>query len=52
VTWRKAARLRRLAAAWLAEHPVAAADVRIDVVGVLVTGRARPLVEHIAGVGG
>ena len=38
VTWRKAARLRRLAACWLAEHPGRVsdvADVRVDVVGVL-----------------
>ncbi len=52
VTWRKAARLRRLAAAWLAEHQVDAADVRIDVVGVLVPPGGRPRVQHVVGVGG
>src|SRR5688572_33451085 len=35
VTWHKAARLRRLAAAWLQEHEVRGGRVRIDVIGVL-----------------
>ena len=53
VTWRKAARLRRLAACWLAEHPgqvSGVGDVRVDVVGVLRprTGPAR--VEHLVAV--
>jgi putative endonuclease len=55
VTPRKAARLRRLAARWLAEHPVRPRAVRLDVVGVLAAGR-RPAaavvrVEHLEGVG-
>ncbi|XVX19182.1 YraN family protein [Actinomycetota bacterium] len=50
VTWRKAARLRRLAAAWLSEHEQGVDDVRIDVVGVLVPRDGRVLVRHIAGV--
>lgn len=50
VTWRKAARLRRLAARWLAEHPVSPAEVRIDVVAVLVARSGGPQVEHLTGV--
>lgn len=50
VTRLKAARLRQLAHAWLREHPVAVAEVRIDVVGILVRPRSAPVVEHIRGV--
>lgn len=50
VTEQKAARLRRLAARWLAEHPVHPDEVRIDLVGVLLT-RGRPAsVDHVRGV--
>jgi putative endonuclease len=51
VTARKAARLRRLAARWLAEHEVHPDDVRIDLVGVLVCGAGAPHVDHVQGVG-
>lgn len=50
VTGQKAARLRRLASQWLAEHDVQPAAVRIDVVTVLVPRRGGPRVERIAGV--
>ncbi|HET7358352.1 MAG TPA: YraN family protein [Nocardioidaceae bacterium] len=50
VTGKKAARLRRLAARWLAEHPVRAAEVRLDIVGVLLADRGAPMVEHVRGV--
>ena len=51
VTERKAARLRRLAARWLAEHPLRPDEVRIDVVGVLVTPGGPPRVDHVRGIG-
>ena len=51
VTAQKAARLRRLAARWLAEQPCHPADVRIDLVGVLRSRRGAALVEHVRGVG-
>jgi putative endonuclease len=51
VTARKAARLRRLAARWLAEHQVHPAHVRIDLVGVLVSSGRSPQVDHVRGVG-
>ncbi len=50
VTPRKAARLRRLAARWLQEHPVRPDEVRIDVVGVLRSPRGAARVEHLRGV--
>ena len=50
VTWRKATRLRRLAARWVAEHPVTPAEIRIDVVAVMVAGGEGPQVEHLVGV--
>jgi putative endonuclease len=51
VTERKAARLRRLAAAWLADHELRPPHVRIDLVGVLVPTAGSPVVEHVRGIG-
>jgi putative endonuclease len=50
VTPAKLARLRRLAAAWLAQQDQAYADVRIDVVAVIVPDRGGPVVEHLRAV--
>jgi putative endonuclease len=50
VTARKLARVRRLAARWLAEHDVRPASVRVDVVCVLVRSRGAADVEHLVGV--
>jgi putative endonuclease len=50
VTPAKLARLRKLAAAWLAEHDGGYPDVRIDVVAVLVPRRGGPRVEHVRGL--
>jgi putative endonuclease len=50
VTARKLARLRRLAARWLAESGEHPPEVRIDVVSVLVRRRGAALVEHLRGV--
>jgi putative endonuclease len=47
----KAARLRRLAARWLAAHDLRPDHVRLDLVGVLVTGTDAPRVDHVVGVG-
>ncbi len=47
----KAARLRRLAAAWLQEHDVHVPEVRIDLVGVLVGHPGPAEVAHLRGVG-
>jgi putative endonuclease len=48
---RKAARLRRLAARWLADHGgPPPGGVRIDLVGVVLPRRGAPLVEHARGV--
>ena len=50
VTEQKAARLRRLAARWLADHEVHPAEVRIDLVGVLVPASGPVEVDHVRGV--
>ena len=50
VTWRKSARLRRLAMRWLDEHPVSPLEVRIDVIGIAVSPSAGPRIEHLRGV--
>lgn len=50
VTEQKAARLRRLAACWLAAHEVRPDEVRIDLVGVLALPGRRAEVEHVRGV--
>ena len=51
VTPRKGARLRRLAARWMAEHDVRAPEIRVDLVGVLLAARGAAEVEHVRGVG-
>ena len=50
VTERKAARLRRLAARWLADHAVRPEEVRIDLVGVLAPRVGQPRIDHVRGV--
>lgn len=50
VTEQKAARLRRLAARWLADHDVRPAEVRIDLIGVLVPERGPVQVDHVRAV--
>ena len=50
VTEVKAARLRRLAARWLADHTVRPAEVRIDLVGVLVPRSGPTELDHVQGV--
>ncbi len=52
VTPTKAARLRRLAGAWLAAHPghAGTSQLRIDVLGVLVPRAGAPVVEHLVAV--
>ncbi|MGH1564918.1 YraN family protein [Mumia sp. DW29H23] len=49
VTPQKAARLRRLAGLYLAEHRPHAGLVRIDVVAVLVPARGAATVTHVVG---
>ena len=51
VTEQKAARLRRLAARWLADHDLRPPDVRIDLVGVLAPAQGPAQVDHVRGVG-
>jgi putative endonuclease len=46
----KARRLRRLAILWLRERGLSGAPVRFDVIGVLVSGRGRPAIDHRRGV--
>jgi putative endonuclease len=49
ITRTKADRLRRLAMLWLREHPAGGADVRFDVVSVLLPRAGAPAVEHLRG---
>jgi putative endonuclease len=49
VTVRKAARLRRLAAAWTSAHGVRVPGIRIDLVGVLRPRSGPAVVEHVRG---
>jgi len=51
VTATKAARLRRLAAQWVAAHDLRVPDVRIDLVGIVCPQDAPPTIDHVAGVG-
>src|SRR6478735_6152431 len=50
VTRDKGARLRRLAARWIAAHGVHPSEVRFDVVGVLRGRSGAAEVEHVRGV--
>ena len=49
VTEAKADRLRDLSVRWVAEHGVRPDGVRIDLVGVLMQPRGRPVREHVPG---
>ncbi len=51
VTARKLARLRRLAAAYLAAHDRRFPGVRVDVIAVELPAGAAPRLEHLRGVG-
>ena len=51
VTRAKAARLRRLAAAYVRGHETASARVRVDVLGILFRPGGPPVVRHVRGVG-
>jgi putative endonuclease len=50
VTPAKLARLRRLAAVWLAQQEVSWAEIRIDVVTVLLPRAGSAQIEHLRGV--
>lgn len=50
VTPVKLRRLRRLSAAWLAEHDVRPAEVRLDVIGITRGDDDRIFLEHLRGV--
>lgn len=51
VTRVKLARLRRLAAAWMAQRGGGFAEVRVDVVGVVRPPSGPCVLEHVRGVG-
>ena len=51
VDHRKAARLRRLVAAWLQSHDERAPRVRIDVIGILRPRHGPAQLRHLVGVG-
>jgi len=51
ITRNKRARLRRLAARWLAAHGVLFEEVRIDVIGLIRDASGQYEIEHVRGVG-
>jgi len=51
VTWEKARRLRRLAAAYLRSRPGLVPQVRIDVIGIVAQRGRRPVLRHVVAVG-
>lgn len=51
ITAAKAARLRRLAAAWLRAHEVRPQRIRIDVVGIVRPAGGPAILRHLVGVG-
>ncbi len=50
ITWQKARRLRRLAAAWARQSGSFFDEIRIDVIGVLATGSGEFSIDHLRGV--
>lgn len=50
ITSTKVVRLRRLLAAWAAEHSACGVLLRIDGVGVTLQGDGSPLIEHVEGI--
>lgn len=50
VTPAKLVRLRRLAMQWLADHQIQVSGIRIDVVGIELVAKGRPLLSHVVGV--
>jgi putative endonuclease len=51
VTWAKARRLRRLAAAYLRSCHGPVPEVRIDVIGIVAEPGRRPVLRHVVAVG-
>jgi putative endonuclease len=51
VTPAKAARLRRLAVAYVGQHGLSGRPIRIDLIGVLLPRRGGPRLHHLRGVG-
>lgn len=52
ITWRKAARLRRLAGWWVMAHPEQTRQtrqIRVDAIGVLLPYSGPMQIEHVAG---
>jgi putative endonuclease len=51
VNRQKARRLRRLAVRWALEGSVLYQDIRIDVIGILLTATGEYEIEHVRGIG-
>jgi putative endonuclease len=51
ISRQKAARLRRLAIAWVTAHSLFFDQIRIDVIGVLRAANGEFTLEHVRGVG-
>jgi putative endonuclease len=49
ITYRKLSTLRQLLGRWLQEHDLRPAEVRIDIVAVLLPHNAAPTIDHLRG---
>ncbi|GAA3133202.1 putative endonuclease [Kribbella aluminosa] len=49
ITYRKLARLRRLAGRWLQTHELRPAEIRIDIISILFDNNTPPRVDHVRG---
>jgi putative endonuclease len=51
ITFAKMRTLRQLAAMWLRQHPMAAARIRVDAIGVVMVPGREPSLTHVKAVG-
>jgi len=50
VTAQKLQHIRIAALSWLGENRVAHKQIRVDVIGIIASGRAAPIIDHVQGI--